>query len=122
MRFKILLDIHGIEKNEDFSSFEGDDANPENFLEFCSLHFPKKKVIELFKDIDRENVTKQLENRDNTSLKGFIEMGKSNRCLFQVIRLLKCACEKDVNPLHPKARNIIDSFLSKEKEFYPDKK
>ena len=121
-RFKILLNIHGIEQNEDFSSFEGDDANPENFLEFCSLHFPKKKVMELFKDIDRENVTKQLENRDNTSLKGFIEMAKSNRCLFHVIRLLKYACEKEVNPLHPKASNIINTFLNKEMEFYPAKK
>jgi len=114
-RFKILLSHHGIEKIKNFSSLEDLDENSTDFLEFCALHFPKSKVIELFKEVDYENIKRQLKNRENTSLKGFIELAKINKCLFDVIKLLNCEASTILNS---KAGSIINSFLSNEMDFY----
>ena len=58
---------------------------------------------------------KLLDQRNKTSLKGFVKLSKVNRVLFQTMKLLKIASK---NELNDKANNIIDSFIKNESEFF----
>jgi len=56
-----------------------------------------------------------LDKRNKTSLKGFMELSKINRVLFQTMRLLKKAALSELNE---KAKGIIESFLKNETKFF----
>jgi hypothetical protein len=43
-RFLILLESQGIERCGFWDAFEDDRKSPPEFIEFCSLHFPRSKV------------------------------------------------------------------------------
>lgn len=87
--------------------------NPPFFVEFCALHFPTQKVVNLAKEVgkDQESKIKEiLKYRNSTSLKGFKQLSQVNEILFDTVTLLKAACYEKLNS---KAKIIVDSFLNK---------
>lgn len=118
LRFFRVLKVLGIEPNR--KDEEGDERAeyPAEFVQFCTLHFPRSKCEQLFRDSKDGDVMAQLlAQRTKTSLKSFLEFGKANRVFHSCIKLTYYL-GKDV--FNDKAKSIIKHFIKVERETYPN--
>ena len=113
-RFLLLLEMQNLETYKHWEAFKNCDDPPE-FIEFWALHYPKSKISVLNMSKSPAELKNLLDKRNKTSLKGFMELSKINRVLFQTMRLLKKAALSELNE---KAKGIIESFLKNETKFF----
>ena len=62
-RFLLLLESQGIEKCAFWGTFEDDSKYPPEFIEFCSLHFPRNKIEGIYSDSSQRYHVNSLKKR-----------------------------------------------------------
>lgn len=89
--FRHAFDIMWMEL-EEFGLTRGAPTNV-NFIDFCSLHFPESKVLEIAAEFGlRDRAEELLSKRAFTSLRSYQEMSKKNSVFKMMIEYLHKIC------------------------------